>query len=183
MSTNNITVIKKIVIRKVELLAAEELDDLCDAALETIADNSSFSLGFSYSDLPDPEKLRRYFLGALLVPEREQFVCEINGVIGGYLELLKPVRSNGTRMFATEICNHFVAPWARSNGIARDLLSFAEKSAKNEGFSVIKLSLRATLEAAINLYERCDYTRWGVFDMYEKIGDNYIKGYYYYKEI
>jgi ribosomal protein S18 acetylase RimI-like enzyme len=174
---------KNIVIRKVEVLSSKELSGLCEAAKATIAADTSFSLGFHFISVPENDHLSRYFLGALLVPEREQFICEINGVVGGYIELLRPSKNCPTRLFSAEVSSHFVAPWARGNGIAMNLLNFAEGFAKNNNISVIKLSLRQTQEAANKLYEKSGYVRWGSCDKYERINDKFVVGNFYYKEI
>jgi len=173
----------RLLINKIDVLSAKELSELCKAAKQTIVDNASFSLGFHYLDTPEEEVLKRYFLGALLVPEREQFICKIDGVVAGYLELLKPSSNHLTKSFSAEIINHFVAPWARGKGIAQSMLQFAEQLIARSNVCVIKLSVRDNLKEAIKLYEKCGYKKWGSCDKYEKISQQYIIGHFYYKEL
>lgn len=172
-----------LIVSKVASLSAKEITELYQAARETIADNMSFSHGFNYPRIPEEEVLRRYFLGAMLVPEREQYICKLNGIVAGYLELLKASSNQITKTFAAEVVNHFVAPWARGTGIARKMLFFAEHSAKKAGISVIKLSVRETQVEARNLYEKSGYIHWGSCTRYEKIDERYIVGHYFYKEL
>jgi len=174
---------KNILIFKVDTLSAKEIGELCQAAKETIANNMSFSLGFNYANIPEEELLRRYFLGALLVPEREQFICKLNNVVAGYLELLRPSNNQVTKKFSAEVTNHFVAPWARESGIAKKMLIFAEYTAKKNGISVLKLAVRDSLVEAKNLYTNSGYHQWGSCDKYEKIGDQYMTGHFFYKEL
>ena len=183
MMETNFCATKSTLINKVDSLSAKEIAELCKAAKETIANNMSFSLGFNYANIPEEELLRRYFLGALLVPEREQFICKLDGVVAGYLELFRPSNKQVTKNFSAEVINHFVTPWARGNGIAKKMLLFAERTAKKNGISVLKLSVRDSLTEARSLYINSGYKQWGSCDKYEKIGDQYMTGHYFYKEL
>jgi hypothetical protein len=117
------------------------------------------------------------------VPEREQFICKLNGIVAGYLELLRAPINQITKHFSAEVVNHFVAPWARGKGIAQQILINAEISAIESGISVLKLAVRDGQLAAKKLYERSDYYHWGSCEKYEKIAETYITGHFFYKEL
>ena len=160
-----------------------DLCDLCDATEATMRDTYGFSIGFNRYESPGRSQLESYFRGILLVPEREIIVGRFDKVIAGSIQLVKPSPSNETSAFAANVDNHFVAPWARGFGLAKALLVAAEDKAREDGFTVIKLSVRANREAAIKLYESCDYTRWGTLDKYEMYGGEIIAGHFYYKNL
>jgi ribosomal protein S18 acetylase RimI-like enzyme len=77
----------------------------------------------------------------------------------------------------------FVAPWARGHGMARDLVLAAEKAARGHGAWYVNLDVRATQEAAIELYETLGYERWGTNPHYAVVKGKTIPGYYYTKAI
>ena len=59
----------------------------------------------------------------------------------------------------------------------------AEKEALEEGFAVINLDVRESLDQAIALYESMDYIRIGEHPYYARVDNKVLKGYYYYKVI
>jgi ribosomal protein S18 acetylase RimI-like enzyme len=161
-----------------------DINDICDAAESTVLDNSmSFSVGSNRSDPLIRERLEAYWKGVLLVPERQLIVGRVDGTISSSIQLVKPSPSNQTSNFCGYIEQHFVAPWARGHGLAKELLTVAEKEAKNCGLTVLQLKVRANLDAAIKLYESCGYKRWGTLDKYEMIGGQMMAGHFYYKDI
>lgn len=160
-----------------------DLADLCEATIVTMKDTYGFSIGFHLWETPSRDQLEAYFKGVLMIPERQLFIGRFDGTVAGSIQLVKPAPGNQTSSFAASVDNHFVAPWARGHGIARTLLEAAEKEAKSLGYSVLRLSVRATREAAIKLYENCGYKRWGVLDKYEIMADKIVAGYFYYKDL
>lgn len=172
---------------KIEVLQelnSMDLNDLCDAAENTVLDNSlSFNIGMHRIKSPTRESLETYWKGVLLVPERELVVGRIDGVIAASVQLLKPTPDNETSAFSGSIERHFVAPWARGHGLAKAVISEAELRAKAAGLTVLRLNVRATLEPAVALYETLGYKRWGVLDKYEMVGGKMLAGYFYYKEL
>lgn len=170
-------------IEKVDALPGTDLQELCDATEATMNDTFGFSIGFNRSEPPIRERLENYFKGVLLVPERQLIIGRYDGTICGSIQLVKPARSNQTSAFAASVDNHFVAPWARGHGIARKLLEAAEEEARACKFTLLKLSVRATREAAIHLYETCNYTRWGTLDKYEIMAGEMVAGHFYYKDL
>jgi ribosomal protein S18 acetylase RimI-like enzyme len=172
-----------VTIEQVTKLSKKDLNELCEATESTIMDTYGFSIGFHKSGLPDRDYLESYFQGVLIVPERELFIARLNDIIAGSIQLVKPARSNQTSSFACSLDNHFVAPWARGHKIAQLLLKALEEKARQEGYSLLKLSVRANREAAISLYEKAGYIRWGTLDKYELMAGEIVAGHFYYKDL
>lgn len=172
-----------IIVEKLDVFKGADLSDLCDATEATMQDTYGFSIGFHRSEPLVRDRLEAYFKGVLLVPERQLIGGRYDGTLAGSIQLVKPAASNQTSAFAASVDNHFVAPWARGHGMARKLLEAAEREARACGITVIKLSVRATREAAIHLYEICDYKRWGTLEKYEIMAGEMVAGHFYYKEL
>lgn len=171
-------------IEKITEFKNTDLNDLCDATESTILDDeNSFSIGLKRSEPLVRERLESYWKGVLLVPERELIVGRIDGIITSSIQLMKPTPNNQTSNFAGLVSQHFVAPWARGHGLAKQLLKAAENEAKKAGLSILKLSAREDLAGAIKLYESCGYKRWGTLDKYEKIDGKMYAGHFYYKDL
>jgi ribosomal protein S18 acetylase RimI-like enzyme len=147
----------EIIVERLTKFENNDLGDLCDATEATVFNTYGFSIGFQHSGLPERQYLEAYFRGVLIVPERELFVVRYDGVIAGSIQLVKPSPNNKTSAFACSVDNHFVAPWARGHGLAKKLLEYAEDEARRQNFAILKLSVRATREAAINLYKNSGY--------------------------
>lgn len=174
----------EILVEKISSFKGTDVTDLCDATESTLSDDAlSFSIGLGRIDSQVRDKLESYWRGVVLVPERQLIIGRLDGVIASSIQLVKPAPNNQTTSFACTVDNHFVAPWARGYGLAKELLRIAEIEAKKSGLSVLKLSVRANLKTAINLYESTGYKRWGTLDKYEKIDGKFIAGYFYYKDL
>src|SRR5262249_23295256 len=126
-----------------------DLTELVQATEDAIGEG----IGFNWVVPPGKDVLETYWKGVLVVPERVVFIGRRDGTLAGSVQLLKPGPSKETSAFAVSIEAHFVAPWARGHGIAKALLEAAEYEARAQGFSVLKLSVRDTQEAALKLYE------------------------------
>ena len=171
---------------KVELLEklnSKDLCDLCDATEETIIDTHGFSIGFNKWSPPLRHEIEAYFKGVMLIQEKKLFVGRVNNIIAGSIQLSIPHPSNQTSNFAVSIDNHFVAPWARNIKIAEKLIIRAEDYARKNKFLLIKLSVRENREAAIALYEKSNYKKWGYLSKYEFNGSNIVGGYFYKKNL
>lgn len=160
-------------------LSLPDLNDLCDATDAAIQSGG----GFGWVKLPSREIMERYWQGVVLMPARCLFVARLDGVICGTCQLLKPPVNNEAQSFALQLTTNFVAPWARGHGLAKRLLIQAEQYARNEGFAVINLDVRETMETAIKLYESMGYTRIGTHPYYAKVDDKILQGHYYTKLI
>jgi ribosomal protein S18 acetylase RimI-like enzyme len=160
-------------------LKAGDLEDLCHATDAAIQEG----IGFNWVTPPPREMLEKYWKGVLVVPERELFIARLDGAVAGAVQLVKPGRTRESMAFAVSVQDHFVAPWARGHGMAKALLAAAEEEAHVHGFTVVKLSVRETQQAAITLYESMGYHCWGTLPKHEKVGGHYIGGKYYFKEL
>jgi len=166
-------------VENIKTLMAGELNDLCDATDAAIKGGG----GFGWVHLPSREILERYWNGVLIMPARELFVARLDGVICGTCQLVKPPVNNEAQSHAATLTTNFVAPWARGYGLAKMLVVALEDKARNDGFSVINLDVRETMESAIGLYESLGYVRIGTHPYYAMVEGEMIKGHYYTKLI
>ena len=156
-----------------------DMQELCDATEAAIEDGG----GFGWLKIPPRKLLEDYWRGVLLIPERELIVGRIDGVIAASCQLAQPPRNNEAQGFACQLSTFFVTPWARGHGLAPLMLDEAEAYARSQGFGMINLDVRSTQESAIRRYEAAGYIRLGTHPKYARVNDEYISGYFYYKEI
>jgi len=156
-----------------------DLHDICDAA-ESAIDAGG---GFGWLRAPERDTLESYWKGVLVVPERILIVARIDGTICGAAQLVRPPPNNEAQAFAVQLEHAFIAPWARGHGLARLLMEKAEVLARNEGFDVITLDVRATQKRAIRLYETHGYVRWGRNPFYARVEGKPVAGLYYWKDL
>jgi ribosomal protein S18 acetylase RimI-like enzyme len=167
---------------RVERLSEFRHADLAELVAAT-EDAIREGIGFNWVLPPGKDVLETYWKGVLVVPERVLFGGRLDGTLAGSIQLVKPGPSKETSSFAASIEAHFVAPWARGHGLAKMLLQAAEREARVQGYSVLKLSVRDTQEAAIKLYEENGYTHWGTLPYYEFESARMIAGRFYYKNL
>lgn len=158
-------------------LSTADLNDLCDATDAAIEGGG----GFGWLELPAREVLERFWQGVITMPARILFVARLDGVICGTCQLIKPPFNNEAQAQSIRLSTNFVTPWARGHGLATMLVEEAEKTARAEGFEVINLDVRETMERAINLYETLGFERIGTHPYYAKVDGKPIGGYYYCK--
>ena len=156
-----------------------DLTELVQATEDAIREG----IGFNWVIPPGKDILETYWKGVLVVPERVLFAGRVDGTLSGSIQLLKPGPSKETSSFSASIEGHFVAPWARGHGLAKHLLEAAEREARSQGFSVLKLSVRETQERAIRIYEEHGYVLWGILPTYEFVNAKMIAGRFYYKNL
>ena len=156
-----------------------DLTELVQATEDAVRDG----IGFNWMVPPGKDILETYWKGVLVVPERVLFVGRLDETIAGSIQLLKPGISKETTSFCVAVEAHFVAPWARGHGLAKMMLQAAEREARAQGFSVLRLGVRATQERAIHVYEECGYTLWGELPTYEYVNAKMIPGKFYYKNL
>ncbi|MCI5050113.1 MAG: GNAT family N-acetyltransferase [Rickettsiales bacterium] len=166
-------------VEKLTEFAGADLSDLCQATEDAIDDG----IGFNWVSPPVREVLESYWKGVLMVPERTLFVGRLDGVIVASIQLVKPSKSRETSAFCAGIEGHFVAPWARGHGLAKQLLETAEREAAKQGFSSLKLDVRSTQSKAITLYRESEYIEWGVLPHYEYVNGNMVSGHFFYKQL
>lgn len=155
----------------------DDLASLCEAADAAIIDGG----GFGWVHPPGRKALERYFKGVLLVPEREFYVARLDRVVVGSAQLVRPPRNNEAQGFTAHLMHSFVAPYARHFGLARMLTLRVEEGARALGYHVLNLDVRETQSAAIALYERLGYVRWGIQPLYARVGGKTIRGFHYHK--
>lgn len=166
-------------VEKKTSLTATELEELCIATEDAIRDG----IGFNWMAPPMRETLESYWNGVLMVPSRTLLVGKLDHVIAGSIQLVRPSKTKETSAFAASIEAHFVAPWGRGHGLAKQLLAEAEREAAKDGFSVINISVRETQERALTIYREHGYTQWGVMPYYEYVNAGMVSGHYFYKKL
>ncbi len=169
----------RITVERLTQYSGTDLDDLCEATESAIVEGG----GFGWLKAPARQMLENYWKGVLLVPERRLVVGRLDGVIAGSVQLSRAPRNNEAQAFAGTLTSAFVAPWARGRGIARAVVSEAERLARELGLVVLNLDLRDTQQAAIALYESLGYRRWGTHPCYARVEGRIVPGHYYYKRI
>ena len=122
---------KKITI-KTEILksiSGEDLADLCNITEEAIKAGG----GFGWLKTPPREVLNKYWKGLVVVQNRVLIVGRLNEAIAGTLQLALQPTNNEAQKKIINISSHFVAPWARGYGLAKNMIDYAESSAKEKG--------------------------------------------------
>ena len=155
----------------------DDLAALCEAADAAIIDGG----GFGWVTPPGRMALERYFRGLLLVPERELFVCRLDGVIVGSVQLIRPPRNNEAQAFAATLTHSFIAPYARGHGLAKMMTLRVEEGARALGYHVLNLDVRETQSVAIAMYEALGYQPWGRHPAYARVAGKTVAGIFYYK--
>lgn len=166
-------------VERLEEFSPADLNDLCDATYAGIEAGG----GYGWVTKPPRDVLERYWQGVAAMPGRLLLVARLDGVICGSCQLVKPPSNNEAQSFACTLTTHFVAPWARGHGLSKMLLAKAEDVALDEGYSVINLDVRETMERAIQLYEDMGYERFGTNPNYAKVEGKILKGFYYTKKL
>jgi ribosomal protein S18 acetylase RimI-like enzyme len=166
-------------VEPLERFAGTDLEDLCDAAEDAIKAGG----GFGWLAAPPRHIMEAYWRGVLLVPERRLFVARLDGTICGSAQLSRPPRNNEAQAFAAQLTSNFIAPWARGHGLARRIVLVVEEAARAAGFAILNLDVRATQDAAIQLYESLGYVRWGTHPAYARVDGKAIPGHFYFKRL
>ncbi len=157
--------------------SGHDLDDLCEATESAITEGG----GFGWLAPPPRQVLENYWKGVLLVPERRLVVGRLDGVVAGSAQLSRAPRNNEAQAFAGTLTSAFVAPWARGHGLGRCIVLEIERLARELGLGVLNLDLRDTQRAAISLYEKLGYRRWGTHPVYARVEGRIVPGHFYYK--
>ena len=167
-----------ITVKKTNSFKKGELEELTSATMDAIEEG----IGFGWIKRPPKNKVRNYWKGVLLVPNRWLFLGRYKGLIAGSLQVVTFSSSNEVSMFRVFIDTHFVATWARGHGLAKLLIEEAEKECKLNNYSHVLLDVRETQKRAIKLYEQIGYKLWGELPVYHKLNDQkMVSGKYYYK--
>jgi ribosomal protein S18 acetylase RimI-like enzyme len=156
-----------------------DLQELCEAAEEGIKAGG----GFGWLKPPPRHIMESYWRGILLNPDRHVFVGRLDGTIAGTAQLVRPARNNEAQGASAQITTHFVAPWARGHGLARQIVVAAENAARDAGIRVVNLDVRETQGAAIQLYQSLGFQHWGSHPRYARVDGLWVAGQFFWKEL
>jgi ribosomal protein S18 acetylase RimI-like enzyme len=156
-----------------------DLQELCEAAEEGIKAGG----GFGWLKPPPRHIMESYWRGILLNPDRHVFVGRLDGTIAGTAQLVRPARNNEAQAASAQITTHFVAPWARGHGLARQIVVAAENAAREAGIRVVNLDVRETQGAAIQLYQSLGFQHWGSHPRYARVDGLWVAGQFFWKEL
>ena len=160
-------------------LTEVDLADLCNITEQAISAGG----GFGWLRVPTREVLNQYWQKIKDDKLNNLVVGRLNGVIAGTLQLSYEAPNIESRKNIAQIKRHFVAPWARGYGLAKSMIDFSEKKAKEENIKSIQLSVRQSQEAAIQLFSNRDYQVWGENPYYAFINGSFVKGIYFFKNL
>jgi ribosomal protein S18 acetylase RimI-like enzyme len=160
-------------------LSIADLNDLCDATDAAIKAGG----GFGWVNLPSRDILERFWQGIIVMPLRMLFIARLDGTVCGTCQLIRPPQNNEAQQHALQMTGLFLTPWARGRGLSRMLLEHAEQAAAAQGYRVINLDVRETMDTAIALYEGAGYQKIGENPYYAMINGQFIKGLYYTKKL
>tara|TARA_B100000676_G_scaffold311255_1_gene380463 strand:+ start:1172 stop:1708 length:537 start_codon:yes stop_codon:yes gene_type:complete len=163
----------------IKKLSEVDLADLCNITEQAISAGG----GFGWLRVPTRDILNQYWKKIIDDNLNNLIVGRLNGVIAGTLQLSYEAPNIESRKNIAQIKRHFVAPWARGYGLAKSMIDFSEKKAKEENIKSIQLAVRETQDAAVQLFSNKDYKIWGENPYYAFINGSFVKGIYFYKNI
>ncbi|HYD99072.1 MAG TPA: GNAT family N-acetyltransferase [Alphaproteobacteria bacterium] len=171
---------RPVVVERVEeRLRSADLDDLCGVTADAIREGG----GFGWVAPPPRDVMERFWRGIVMVPGRTLFLGRLDGVVCGSLQLVRPPGNNEAQAFAASLTTCFVAPWARGHRVGRGMVAAAEALAREEGFKLLNLDVRATQTAAIALYRSAGFRQWGENPYYAMVGGRTVAGLYFHKPL
>ena len=160
-------------------LSQADLEDLCKATADAILDGG----GFGWLTPPPRQRLEQYWQGLLLVPGRHLFLARLDGVVAGALQLWESPRNMESQAAIGQLQSEFTAAWARGHGIGRGLMHHGLTTARSLGMHAVKLDVRATQTAAIQLYQQMGFHKWGTMPRYAEVDGQWIEGHYFYLDL
>ncbi len=160
-------------------ISEEDLADLCNITEQAIGAGG----GFGWLRIPTREVLNEYWNRINDDKLTNLVVGRLNGVIAGTLQLSYEAPNVESRKSIAQIKRHFVAPWARGYGLAKSMIDFSEKKAKEDNIKSIQLAVRETQDAAVKLFTGKDYKVWGENPYYAYINGSFTKGIYFFKNL
>ncbi len=110
-------------------------------------------------------------------------MARLDGVICGTTQLILPPVNNEAQGHMVQMTTNFVAPWARGHGLAKMLLESVEEKSRQEGYAIINLDVRNTMDRAIQLYEAMGYVKFGEHPYSVRSNGETVTSLYYYKNI
>ncbi len=166
-------------VQTLKKLSDVDLADLCNITEQAINAGG----GFGWLRVPTREILNDYWIKITDDKFSNLVVGRLNGVIAGTLQLSYEAPNIESRKNIAQIKRHFVAPWARGYGLAKSMIDFSEKKAKEDNIKSIQLAVRETQDAAVQLFSSKDYKIWGENPYYAFINGSFIKGIYFFKNL
>ena len=163
--------------QRLEALSDEDLDQLCQAAIDAVTAGG----GFGWVKAPPRLTMEAYWRGLMLVPGRHLFVVRLDGVIAGAMELHEQPANVEARAQVGKVRHGFLAHWARSQGLGQALLAELEAGARQAGLLALELDVRVTQNVAIRFFERNGYQLWGTHPHYAYIDGGWVAGRHYHK--
>ena len=156
-----------------------DLADLCNITEQAIQAGG----GFGWLFVPPRNILKKYWNGLVLINYKKLLVGRLNGVIAGALQLSFQPLNNEAQKNIANIQSHFVVPWARGYGLAKEMVDFAINSSKENTVKCLQLDIRETQETAIHFFKSKGFIQWGENPYYAFVNGKFIKGLYFYKNI
>ena len=169
----------KISVENLKKISDLDLADLCNITEQAIQAGG----GFGWLSVPPRNILKKYWNGLMLINYKKLLVGRLNGGIAGALQLSFQPPNNEAQKNIANIHSHFVAPWARGYGLAKEMVDFAISSSKENNAKCLQLDIRETQKAAIHLFVSKGFIKWGENPYYSFINGKFIKGLYFYKNI
>ena len=160
-------------------LSDVDLADICNITEQAISAGG----GFGWIRVPTRSILNEYWEQTTNSNLSNLIVGRLNGVIAGTLQLSYEAPNVESRKNIAQIKRHFVAPWARGYGLAKSMIDFAEKKAKEDNVKSIQLAIRETQDAAVQLFTSKEYKVWGKNPYYAFINGSFVKGIYFFKNL
>ena len=171
--------VAKISVETVDQLTERDINELSDAAEAAILSGG----GFGWLLPPPKSVMEEYWRGVQMIPDRHLIIARLDKVIAGSCQITRPPKNNEAQKFSCQLTTFFVAPWARGHGLAQMIVAESEALAKSEGFLMINLDVRSTQDRAIQSFEARGFKRYATINYYAKVGDDYVPGFYYHKEL
>ncbi len=162
-----------------EALSVNDLNDLCDATDSAIKDGG----GFGWVSVPQRDVLESYWKGVVTAPTRQLFVARLDNTICGNCQVVLPPKNNEAQGHMVTLTTQFIAPWARGYGLAKMLLEEVERKSVTDGYAVINLDVRDTMDGAIKLYKNLGYQQFGAHPYSVRANGETIQSQFYYKVI
>ena len=147
----------KIQVENLRKVSDLDLADLCNITEQAIKAGG----GFGWLVVPPRNMLKKYWNGLMLINYKKLLVGRLNGDIAGALQLSFQPPNNEAQKNIANIQSHFVAPWARGYGLAKEMVDFAINSSKENNVKCLQLDIRETQEAAIYFFESKGFIKWG----------------------
>ncbi|MGH8384193.1 MAG: GNAT family N-acetyltransferase [Pseudomonas sp.] len=103
---------------------------------------------------------------------------QLAGIVGLAFEPREKARHK------TTLFGMYVSPTVRERGVGYQLVQAALAEARNhQGLRLIKLTVTAGNDAALNLYQRCGFIQFGLEPMAVRVGEEYFDKVHMWREI